>query len=48
MFLDDSPNRNLELLRHFYHKWPFFQMVISKAEMTLLKVDLTDGLSLRQ
>jgi phosphoenolpyruvate carboxylase len=40
MFLDDSPNRNLELLRHFYHKWPFFQMVISKAEMTLSKVDL--------
>jgi len=40
MFLDDSPSRNLELLRHFYHKWPFFQMVISKADMTLSKVDL--------
>jgi phosphoenolpyruvate carboxylase len=39
-FLDERPVKNLELLRHFYHKWPFFQMVISKAEMTLAKVDL--------
>lgn len=39
-FLDERPAKNLELLRHFYHKWPFFQMVISKAEMTLAKVDL--------
>jgi phosphoenolpyruvate carboxylase len=39
-FLDREPEENLKLLRYFYLKWPFFKMVISKAEMTLAKVDL--------
>lgn len=39
-FLDTEPDKNLELLRYFYFKWPFFKMVISKVEMTLSKVDL--------
>ncbi|GAA6616294.1 phosphoenolpyruvate carboxylase [Scytonema sp. NUACC26] len=39
-FLDEEPEEHLKLLRYFYIKWPFFKMVISKAEMTLAKVDL--------
>jgi phosphoenolpyruvate carboxylase len=39
-FLDRDPVENLKLLRYFYFKWPFFKMAISKAEMTLSKVDL--------
>ncbi|MDF5720326.1 MAG: phosphoenolpyruvate carboxylase [Rhizonema sp. PD37] len=39
-FLHEDPEENLQLLRYFYVKWPFFKMVISKAEMTLAKVDL--------
>jgi len=39
-FLDQEPEEHLKLLRYFYYKWPFFKMVISKAEMTLSKVDL--------
>ena len=39
-FLDEAPQDNMELLRYFYVKWPFFKMVISKAEMTLAKVDI--------
>ena len=39
-FLDQKPEEHLSLLRYFYFKWPFFKMVISKAEMTLSKVDL--------
>ncbi|ELR97107.1 phosphoenolpyruvate carboxylase [Gloeocapsa sp. PCC 73106] len=39
-FLAEEPEENLKLLRYFYLKWPFFQMVISKVEMTLSKVDL--------
>jgi phosphoenolpyruvate carboxylase len=39
-FLQQEPEENLKLLRYFYLKWPFFQMVISKVEMTLSKVDL--------
>ena len=39
-FLDQEPERNLDLLRYFYVKWPFFRVVISKVEMTLAKVDL--------
>ncbi len=39
-FLSGDPEENLKLLRYFYFKWPFFRMVISKAEMTLSKVDL--------
>ncbi len=39
-FLDQAPEEHLKLLRYFYYKWPFFKMVISKAEMTLSKVDL--------
>ncbi|NJM57204.1 MAG: phosphoenolpyruvate carboxylase, partial [Synechococcales cyanobacterium RU_4_20] len=39
-FVDEHPAKNLELLRYFYAKWPFFKMVISKVEMTLSKVDL--------
>jgi phosphoenolpyruvate carboxylase len=38
--LNEEPEENLKLLRYFYFKWPFFKMVISKAEMTLSKVDL--------
>ncbi len=39
-FIQAEPEENLKLLRYFYLKWPFFQMVISKVEMTLSKVDL--------
>lgn len=39
-FLDQEPNKNLDLLQYFYVKWPFFRVVISKVEMTLAKVDL--------
>ncbi|NCO74136.1 MAG: phosphoenolpyruvate carboxylase [Cyanobacteria bacterium] len=39
-FVNQEPVENLKLLRYFYLKWPFFKMVISKAEMTLSKVDL--------
>lgn len=39
-FIQAEPDENLKLLRYFYLKWPFFQMVISKVEMTLSKVDL--------
>lgn len=40
-FIEQDPVKNLKLLRYFYFKWPFFNMVISKAEMTLSKVDLS-------
>ncbi len=39
-FLDQEPEKNLNLLQYFYVKWPFFRVVISKVEMTLAKVDL--------
>ncbi|MGL5832993.1 MAG: phosphoenolpyruvate carboxylase [Waterburya sp.] len=39
-FLEQEPEKNLDLLQYFYVKWPFFGMVISKVEMTLAKVDL--------
>ena len=39
-FVQVEPEEHLKLLRYFYVKWPFFKMVISKAEMTLAKVDL--------
>ncbi|MDZ8257404.1 phosphoenolpyruvate carboxylase [Nostoc sp. ChiQUE01b] len=39
-FLNEEPEEHLKLLRYFYVKWPFFKMVISKAEMTLAKVDI--------
>jgi phosphoenolpyruvate carboxylase len=39
-FLNEEPEEYLKLLQCFYMKWPFFKMVISKAEMTLAKVDL--------
>ncbi len=39
-FVDQDPVKNLKLLRYFYFKWPFFNMVIAKVEMTLSKVDL--------
>ena len=39
-FLDQEPQKNLNLLQYFYVKWPFFRVVISKVEMTLAKVDL--------
>ena len=39
-FVDQEPEEHLKLLRYFYLKWPFFKMVISKAEMTLAKVDI--------
>jgi phosphoenolpyruvate carboxylase len=39
-FVDPDPVKNLKLLRYFYFKWPFFNMVIAKVEMTLSKVDL--------
>ncbi len=40
-FIDENPEKSLNLLKHFYYKWSFFRMVISKVEMTLAKVDLT-------
>jgi phosphoenolpyruvate carboxylase len=39
-FLEQEPQKNLDLLQYFYVKWPFFRVVISKVEMTLAKVDL--------
>ncbi len=39
-FVSAEPEEHMKLLRYFYVKWPFFKMVISKAEMTLAKVDL--------
>lgn len=39
-FLNQEPQKNLDLLQYFYVKWPFFRVVISKVEMTLAKVDL--------
>lgn len=39
-FLNEKPEEHLKLMRYFYQKWPFFKMVISKAEMTLAKVDM--------
>ncbi|MBE9069196.1 phosphoenolpyruvate carboxylase [Leptolyngbya cf. ectocarpi LEGE 11479] len=39
-FINEEPEANLNLLRSFYTKWPFFKMAISKVEMTLAKVDL--------
>jgi phosphoenolpyruvate carboxylase len=39
-FVSEEPEEHMKLLRYFYVKWPFFKMVISKAEMTLAKVDL--------
>ena len=39
-FLEQEPEKNLNLLQYFYVKWPFFRVVISKVEMTLAKVDL--------
>ncbi|MBE9010304.1 phosphoenolpyruvate carboxylase, partial [Pseudanabaenaceae cyanobacterium LEGE 13415] len=39
-FLDEAPEKHMQLLRHFYYKWPFFKMAISRVEMTLSKVDL--------
>ncbi len=39
-FVNEEPEEHLKLLRYFYLKWPFFKMVISKAEMTLAKVDI--------
>lgn len=42
-FLNEQPEEHLYLLRYFYIRWPFFKMVISKAEMTLAKVDLQMG-----
>ncbi len=39
-FVNQEPEEHLKLLRYFYIKWPFFKMVISKAEMTLAKVDI--------
>jgi phosphoenolpyruvate carboxylase len=39
-FLNEEPEEHMNLLGYFYAKWPFFKMVISKAEMTLAKVDI--------
>jgi len=39
-FLNQEPEEHMNLLGYFYVKWPFFKMVISKAEMTLAKVDM--------
>jgi len=39
-FVNEEPEEHLKLLRYFYLKWPFFKMAVSKAEMTLAKVDI--------
>jgi phosphoenolpyruvate carboxylase len=39
--ISEHPEKSVNLLKHFYYKWSFFRMAISKVEMTLAKVDLT-------
>ncbi len=39
-WLEAHPNRGMTMLQSMYHKWPFFQMLLSNMDMVLAKSDI--------